>query len=126
MLAVWTIAGLRENVRALGEYAVANGKASESTKLVTAFFSALEQYNLVLVAATKDKDTQMDVDMASLRLKASLDALDALLDTVPSDVMAKSRAILSATQSKEAAASEAEAATKGTSDEDKLLKALFK
>ena len=125
MLAVWTISGLRENVRALGEYAVANGKASESTKLVTAFFSALEQYNLVLVAATKDKDTQMDVDMASLRLKASLDALDALLVTVPSDVMAKSRAILSATQSKEAADSEA-AATKGTSDEDKLLKALFK
>lgn len=37
--------GLRDNIRALGEYAVQNGSAKEAPTLVKGFFVALETYD---------------------------------------------------------------------------------
>jgi hypothetical protein len=45
--------GLRENVRALGEYAVTNGQAESSGPLVNNLFKALEGYDLVLARSVR-------------------------------------------------------------------------
>ena len=117
--------GLRENIRALGEYAVENGKAAEASRLVSGFFSALDNYDRILFDAVKGRGNdgaKMDLEDASMRLKVVVENLDSLLLTVPPDVMAKSRTILAATEAKKGDLNNGE----GGAEDDELLKALMK
>lgn len=45
--------GLRENIRALGEYAVINGKVKDAAPLVNGFFRALEEYDILLYSSIR-------------------------------------------------------------------------
>ena len=98
-----------------------NGKQADASKLVNGFFSALDVYDRILFEAVKNPDgPKMDLEDASVRLKACIEALDALLGTVPTEIMAKSRTILEATQAKGGSLSEG-----GESEDDKVLKSLL-
>lgn len=92
---------------------------------MNSFFMTLDAYDRVLYLAVQSPESGMDEDLASSNLKACIEALDALLETVPPDVMAKSRAILATTRTKQQASVEASGAV-ATPEEDKLLTSLLK
>ena len=53
MLRSGAFAGLRDNIRALGEYAVQNGAAKDAGTLVQGFFRKLEAFDLALYRASQ-------------------------------------------------------------------------
>jgi hypothetical protein len=85
--------GLRDNVRALGEYAVTNGAAADAGALVNGFFQKIEAFDLILYRAVQD-GSKPDGPKAEAALQASADALAALIATVPADVLTRARAVL--------------------------------
>lgn len=105
LLRTGAFSGLRDNVRALGEYAVKNGRSSTARELVTGFFTALESYDFVLNSSIRTK-VDLPVEEAEAKLQAAVVALDNLINSVPEDVIEKSREILSVTQAKAAAATQ--------------------
>lgn len=73
------------------------------------FFRALEALDLVLARAVK-AGTPPDAADASAKQAAALAALDALLATVPADVLAASKELLAGLRAKAAEAAAADAA----------------
>lgn len=98
LLRTGALNGVRDNVKALGEYAIRNGRASTGRELVTRFFSLLEDFDLLL-ASTIRSSNQLPVSEAETKLGVTVAALDVLIATVPSDVLEKSNQMLSATRS---------------------------
>ena len=97
--------GLRDNVRAVGEYAVAAvtaaGASPASTttaRLAPDFFAAVQALDFVFFKAARD-GVPVPAGAAQARLDAAVTALDALLATVPADVLAGARAVVEATAS---------------------------
>jgi hypothetical protein len=89
--------GLRDNVRAIGEYAAAAASADGAgqpqaprppppQRLAADFFTALESLDLVLYWAVRDGAPTPTAD-ANEKLSATLAAMDRLLATVPGDVL---------------------------------------
>lgn len=121
--------GLRDNIRALGEYAARaeGGDAAAATGLVSAFFQALESYDRLLYTAVREQTNPAagDVD-------AKVSALDAafgdLLATVPADVVRRAQDVLDVTQAKAAAVAEGGggpgAAAAGAVTDEELLQLL--
>ncbi|GAX84588.1 hypothetical protein CEUSTIGMA_g12009.t1 [Chlamydomonas eustigma] len=122
--------GLRENIRAIGEYAALNQKEVNASQLVGSFFSTLDSYDRLLyeavqrekTAATAEGSTVLDVQEAEKRWNATLVALDNLLQTVPEDVMKRSKLILASTNSEEEGPSRSDGSA---AEDDKLLKSLL-
>eukprot|EP00887_Chlorella_sp_A99_P002022 scaffold18.g2022.t1 len=97
LLRTGSFAGLRDNVRAVGQYAAkASGKEAGDT-LVAAFFGALQEFDYQLLQATRSKESLGPE--ARKKLDASIVALDecaGLLATVPADEMASAQRIVDA------------------------------
>jgi len=117
--------GLRENIRALGEYAVTSGQDNDAARLMNSFFATLDAYDRVLYDSIQNPSVGLDMKLASSKLEACIEALDALLGTVPPDLMAKSRAMmLATTRTKQISEGPSEAIV--SPEEDKLLTSLLK
>jgi hypothetical protein len=84
--------GVRDNVRAVGEYAQQAG-AKDASGLVNGFFRKLEAFDLVLYRAVKADERPDEAD-AEAKLQESVEALAALIATVPADVLERSRRVL--------------------------------
>lgn len=122
--------GLRDNIRALGQYAstsVDQGGSGisekEASALVGDFFRALEDYDLLLYNAVReaksaekkangdaeklaqlDAAAGLDKDAAAEKLQAAVEQLDKLIATVPASVVSRSKEVLEKVSSKAAAA----------------------
>lgn len=113
--------GMRDNVRALGQYAAlpasegGSGLAdADADQLVQGFFRALEDYDLLLYNAVREAKQQaekqakqdedeptavdpavgLDKSAAGDKLRLAVQRLDKLLATVPADVLAKAQQVL--------------------------------
>lgn len=121
--------GMRENIRALGQYAAlpaAEGGAglseADAGQLVSGFFRALEEYDLLLYNAVREYKQQeqkaaknsssssdddaeaaggpidpavgLDKAAAAEKLQLAVTKLDQLIATVPGGVMTKAEAVL--------------------------------
>ncbi|KAK9909058.1 hypothetical protein WJX75_006607 [Coccomyxa subellipsoidea] len=88
--------GLRDNVRALGEYAASNKSASEqeAKELVERAFGALQDYDFELFQAIRNKEKVKD--SAGAKLQGAVNALDGLLATVPDNDLNQAKEILEA------------------------------
>jgi hypothetical protein len=142
LLRAGAFSALRESIRALGEYAVLNGAEKDGSPLANNFFVDLQEYDRVLslearrVAESSDSaDTESTRknDDATGKLTAALKSMDALLATVPEDVMQGARALLDAAADRAKARAKAEAevksgvrqAPKVELPEDKLLEKML-
>lgn len=120
--------GLRDNIRAIGEYAVAGG-APDAQGLVASFFKELEALDLLFFQGAREQKLALikrqgssdegsedaaaplptlDEAEASAKLGATIAALDTLLATVPEDVTARAQALLDGVNAKRAAAQQAQ------------------
>ena len=93
--------GLRDNVRAVGEYATAaaaessgNGGSSDNGS-VKAFFASVQKLDYELFAAAREKRDPSGAAVEALR--AGVAALDALLATVPAADLDEARRLLAKT-----------------------------
>lgn len=114
-------AGVRDNIRALGEYAVQAGQTAAAAQLVPGFFTALNEYDQVLLAATK-ADAKLDMDSAVTKYAAAVKALDDLLATVPTDILNKSQAILTQANAKSSVPT---ADATAAAEDERLLRSLL-
>lgn len=88
--------GLRDNVRALGEYAAAAAAGGGKPPALAAdFFSAVQALDFVLFKAKRDEVAVPEV-AARGKLADAVAALDRLLATVPADVLASARRVVEA------------------------------
>ncbi|KAG2501717.1 hypothetical protein HYH03_000218 [Edaphochlamys debaryana] len=94
---------LRENIRAISEYAVRDGRTTEVGALVTGFFRALESYDLLLADCLREKQFP-----AEEKLNAAIadidDAIAKVLATVPADVMEKAERVFDVANAESSAA----------------------
>jgi hypothetical protein len=96
LLRAGAFAGLRENVRAVGEYA-ADADAARGAALVTGALGALEALDgALLVASRGGGEEGGGGDAARAALDALGAALDALLAAAPADAAARARAVVAA------------------------------
>lgn len=126
--------GLRDNVRAVGEYAAESGSSSSSnsgsrnsssSESVKSFFESVQKLDYELFAAAREKRDPSSATAEALR--AGVAALDALLATVPAADLEEARRLV-ATAAKieketEASSSSTAAAAAGTAaiaDDEKL------
>ncbi|BDA41458.1 hypothetical protein COCOBI_02-2380 [Coccomyxa sp. Obi] len=88
--------GLRDNVRALGEYAASNKSATEqeAKELVAQAFGTLQDFDFELFQAIRNKEKVSDD--AGAKLQSAVHALDGLLATVPASELDKAKDILEA------------------------------
>ncbi|EFJ49401.1 hypothetical protein VOLCADRAFT_117192 [Volvox carteri f. nagariensis] len=93
--------GLRDNIRAIGEYAARDGRTTEVGPLVTGFFKALESYDQLLYNALRDKATPKP-DEVEARIQDLYTAFDRLLATVPSDILDQANRVLEVAAAKAA------------------------
>ncbi|GMH32694.1 hypothetical protein BSKO_00528 [Bryopsis sp. KO-2023] len=84
MLRSGALSGFRVNARAVGEYAERLETSSDGKKLVDTAIGKLEKYDSVLLQLSRDQTP--DKQPKEL-LEESLSAIDALIGTVPADVM---------------------------------------
>ena len=136
LLRAGAFSALRESIRALGEYAVIDGAQKDGAALANAFFVDLQEYDRVLsLEARRAAENQpaSEDDDASGKLAAALKSMDALLATVPDDVMQGARALLVAAADRARARAKAEVeaeagvrqAPKAELPEDKLLEKML-
>lgn len=114
LLRAGPFSGLRENVRAVSEYAAQRAAAGQEAQVAVAqlaptFFTRLEALDLLLKSyAGPGKGGSalepLPIDEATAKLSDTTSALDALLVTVPADVLAESRALVAAAASSATAA----------------------
>ncbi|CAK0783810.1 hypothetical protein CVIRNUC_007010 [Coccomyxa viridis] len=92
--------GLRENIRALGEYATTNNATSESSAkaLVNKTFGSIQEFDFQLFSATRAK--QPVGKEAADRLQQAVTAMDDLLATVPADSISRAREVLQTIESR--------------------------
>lgn len=117
--------GLRDNVRALGEYAVSAAAAADketAAGLVPATFKALEDLDNTLFIAQRDKQ-ELDTQEASQKVEAAAAAMAALLATVPADTLAAAQLIVDKVNAKAAATGSSGA--DGASEDAEALKQLL-
>ncbi|CAL8461812.1 g1343 [Coccomyxa elongata] len=88
--------GLRDNVRALGEYAASNKSATEqeAKELVAHAFGRLQDFDFELFQAIRNKEKVSDA--AGAKLQSAAHALDRLLATVPASELDQAKNILEA------------------------------
>ncbi|XP_051183156.1 uncharacterized protein [Lolium perenne] len=86
---------LRVNIRAVAQYASSNGQGKAATDAVDECLRALEDLDSLLLKATR-KDPSASVETMRTKIAVALGALDNLLQTVPSAVMDKGKAIADA------------------------------
>lgn len=91
--------GLRDNIRAIGEYAASSSQLADASSLVGGFFKQLEDFDRLLYESVRD-NKELTADIARSQLSASVSALDKLIATVPPDVLAKSCQIVDVVNSK--------------------------
>lgn len=125
-----SFSGLRDNIRALGQYASTPTdqggpglSEKDASALVSKFFQALEDFDLVLYNAVReakaaekkagndadklaqlDPAAALDKKVASEKLQVAVEELDKLVATVSEDVLSRSREVLQKVTSKAAAA----------------------
>nr|BAJ91063.1 predicted protein [Hordeum vulgare subsp. vulgare] len=86
---------LRINIRAVAQYASSNGQGKAASDAVDECLRALEDLDSLLLKATR-KDSSASVEVMRTKIAVALGALDNLLQTVPSAVMDKGKAIADA------------------------------
>ncbi|KAG1663207.1 hypothetical protein FOA52_011300 [Chlamydomonas sp. UWO 241] len=104
LLRTGAFSGLRDNIRAVGEFAEqAPGATKESaSNLVSTFFIELSDYDYALFQGIKSEE-DFNKEKATAKFTGALAALDALLATVPADVMARAREVYGAAAAKASA-----------------------
>lgn len=86
---------LRVNIRAVAQYASTNGQGKAASDAVDECLRALEDLDALLLKASR-KDSSASVEVMRSKIIVALGALDNLLQTVPSAVMDKGKAIADA------------------------------
>ncbi|EMS55788.1 hypothetical protein TRIUR3_28791 [Triticum urartu] len=86
---------LRINIRAVAQYASSNGQGKTASDAVDECLRALEDLDSLLLKASR-KDSSASVEVMRSKIAVALGALDNLLQTVPSAVMDKGKAIADA------------------------------
>ncbi|KAA8538716.1 hypothetical protein F0562_028303 [Nyssa sinensis] len=88
-------ASLRVNIRAVAQYASDSGSGKTAFNNVDLCLRALEELDSLLLHASRN-DPEASVESMKAKIDMAVDALDSLLETVPSDVMEKGKAIADA------------------------------
>ncbi|KAJ4833612.1 hypothetical protein Tsubulata_022460 [Turnera subulata] len=88
-------ASLRVNIRAVAQYASDAGDGKTAFNDVDQCLSALEELDALLLRASRN-DQGASVKSMKAKVEVALDALNSLLQTVPSDVFEKGKAIADA------------------------------
>lgn len=112
-------AGMRDNVRSLGEYASQRAGNSSGTELVKGFFTELEGLDNALREAIRG-DSGLPAD-APKRIDLVIAALDRLLDSVPPKDLAQALRVVESIRALDEEAAAAEAAGADAALLDKLL-----
>ncbi|KAL5209004.1 hypothetical protein ABZP36_004627 [Zizania latifolia] len=86
---------LRINIRAVAQYASNNGQGKAASDAVDECLRALEDLDALLLQASRNNPSA-SVDIMRSKISVALGALDNLLQTVPSAVMDKGKAIADA------------------------------
>ncbi|KAL6867744.1 hypothetical protein ACP4OV_015768 [Aristida adscensionis] len=86
---------LRVNIRAVAQYASSNGQGKVASDAVDECLRALEDLDSLLLRASRN-DQSASVETMRSKISVALAALDNLLQTVPSAVMDKGKAIADA------------------------------
>ncbi|KAK9817312.1 hypothetical protein WJX72_012507 [[Myrmecia] bisecta] len=92
MLRTGALDGVRDNIRALGEYSVQNSQAQQQTAddLVRAFFQAIQAFDYTLFQAQRSGTHTPPA--AEAHLQDTLGTLDRLLATVPRTIVDEAQA----------------------------------
>ncbi|KAG2664185.1 hypothetical protein I3843_16G066100 [Carya illinoinensis] len=85
-------ASLRVNIRAVAQYALDNGNGNSASDSVDQCLRALEELDSLLLRASRN-DTEASVESMKGKINMALNALESLLQTVPSDVLQKGKAV---------------------------------
>ncbi|GFR48877.1 hypothetical protein Agub_g10819 [Astrephomene gubernaculifera] len=85
--------GLRDNIRAIGEYAARDGRSNDVGPIVTGFFKALEAYDQLLYGALRE-GTSVQAEDLDARIQDLYDAFDRLLATVPPEILQRANTVL--------------------------------
>ncbi|XP_028807069.1 uncharacterized protein LOC114761802 [Neltuma alba] len=85
-------ASLRVNIRAVAQYASDSGNGKTAFSDVDQCLSALEELDSLLLRASRN-EPEATVKSMKAKISATLNALDSLLQTVPSDVLNKGEVI---------------------------------
>ncbi|XP_054798650.1 uncharacterized protein LOC129303386 [Prosopis cineraria] len=85
-------ASLRVNIRAVAQYASDSGNGKTAFNDVDQCLSALEELDSLLLHASRN-EPEATVKSMKAKISATLDALDSLLQTVPSDVLSKGKVV---------------------------------
>ncbi|KAF9614702.1 hypothetical protein IFM89_019830 [Coptis chinensis] len=93
-------ASLRVNIRAVAQYASEYGKGKAATDDVDQCLRALEDLDSLFLRASRN-DQQVSVELMKAKIFTALGALDSLLQTIPSSVLDKGKAIADAYRVKE-------------------------
>ncbi|XP_072978565.1 uncharacterized protein [Typha angustifolia] len=88
-------ASLRVNIRAVAQYATDDGKGKVASDAVDQCLRALEDLDSLLLRASR-KDPTASVESMRSKIRTAMGALDNLLQTVPSAVLDKGKAIADA------------------------------
>ncbi|ONK65365.1 uncharacterized protein A4U43_C07F36360 [Asparagus officinalis] len=88
-------ASLRINIRAVAQYAIDDGKGKVASDAVDQCLRALEDLDSMLLHATR-KDPTASIKSMKNKVNVALGAIDSLLQTVPSPVLDKAKAIADA------------------------------
>ncbi|KAG0552556.1 hypothetical protein BDA96_01G517300 [Sorghum bicolor] len=86
---------LRVNIRAVAQYASSNGQGKAASDAVDECLRALEDLDSLLLRASRN-DSSASVETMRSKISVALAALDNLLQTVPSAVLDKGKAIADA------------------------------
>ncbi|XP_061374945.1 uncharacterized protein LOC133317134 [Gastrolobium bilobum] len=85
-------ASLRVNIRAVAQYASDSGNGKTAFNNVDDCLRSLEELDSLLLHASR-KDPEASVKSMKAKISSALNALDSLLQTVPSDVLRKGKVI---------------------------------
>ncbi|XP_027355894.1 uncharacterized protein LOC113865497 isoform X2 [Abrus precatorius] len=85
-------ASLRINIRAVAQYASDSGYGKTAFNNVDECLRSLEELDSLLLNASRN-DPEASVKSMKTKINSALNALDSLLQTVPSDVLSKGKAI---------------------------------
>ncbi|KAJ0988469.1 hypothetical protein J5N97_006825 [Dioscorea zingiberensis] len=91
-------ASLRVNIRAVAQYADDDGKGKLASNAVDQCLRALEDLDSLFLHASRN-DPTASVESMKSKINIALGALDSLLETVPSELLDKGRAIAEAYRS---------------------------
>ncbi|GFQ00037.1 hypothetical protein PHJA_002147700 [Phtheirospermum japonicum] len=86
---------LRVNIRAVAQYASDAGNGKSAFNNVDECLRALEELDSLLLRASRN-DSQTSIEPMKLKVATALDALNSLLETVPTEVLDKGKAMADA------------------------------